>query len=46
MRLLNNQKGVIQRKLGLKLDVNQLVVNLKKVNIQYRKCEKTPKYII
>ena len=47
-RLVNNRKGVSQRKLGLKFGVNQLTLGrqLKNKNIQYRKREKTSKYTI
>ncbi|XP_065657991.1 probable ATP-dependent RNA helicase ddx52 [Hydra vulgaris] len=45
-RLVNNRKGVSQRKIGIKFGVNQAAIGrqLKKMNIKYRKCEKTPKY--
>ena len=47
-RLVNNRKGVSQRKIGIKFGVNQSTIGrqLKKMNIKYRKCEKTPKYTI
>ncbi|XP_065653066.1 uncharacterized protein LOC136080378 [Hydra vulgaris] len=47
-KLVNNQKGVSQRKIGIKLGVNQSTIGrqLKKMNIKYRKREKTPKYTI
>ncbi|XP_065668056.1 uncharacterized protein LOC136088292 [Hydra vulgaris] len=47
-RLVNNRKGVSQRKIGIKFDVNQSTIGrqLKKMNIKYRKREKTPKYTI
>ena len=47
-KFINNRKGVSQRKLGLKFDVKQSTIGrkFKKMNIQYRKCEKTPKYTI
>ncbi|XP_065658544.1 uncharacterized protein LOC136083064 [Hydra vulgaris] len=47
-RLVNNRKGVSQRKLGIKFGVNQSTIGrqLKKMNINYRKREKTPKYTI
>ncbi|XP_065659003.1 uncharacterized protein LOC136083528 [Hydra vulgaris] len=47
-RLVNNGKGVSQRKIGIKFGVNQSTTGcqLKKTNIKYRKREKTPKYTI
>ncbi|XP_065665711.1 uncharacterized protein LOC136087134 [Hydra vulgaris] len=47
-RLVNNRKGVSHRKIGIKFGVNQSTIarQLKKMNIKYRKCEKTPKYTI
>ncbi|XP_065654743.1 uncharacterized protein LOC136081360 [Hydra vulgaris] len=47
-RLVNNRKGVSQRKIGIKFGVNQSTIGrqLKKMNIKYRKREKTPKYAI
>ncbi|XP_065662569.1 uncharacterized protein LOC136085209 [Hydra vulgaris] len=47
-RLVNNRKGVSQRKIGIKFGVNQSTIGrqLKKMNIKYRKWEKTPKYAI
>ncbi|XP_065662792.1 uncharacterized protein LOC136085417 [Hydra vulgaris] len=47
-RLVNNRKGVSQRKIGIKFGVNQSTIGrqLKKMNIKYRKREKTPKYTI
>ncbi|XP_065654663.1 uncharacterized protein LOC136081287 [Hydra vulgaris] len=47
-RLVNNRKGVSQRKIGIKFGVNQLIIGrqLKKMNIKYRKGEKTLKYTI
>ncbi len=45
-RLVNNRVGVSQRKLARKFSVNQTTISrqLKKMSIQHRKCEKTPKY--
>ena len=47
-RLVNNRKGVSQRKMCIKFGVNQSTIGrqLKKINIKYRKREKTPKYTI
>ena len=47
-RFVNNRKGVSQRKIGIKFGVNQSTIGrqLKKMNIKYRKREKTPKYTI
>ena len=47
-RLVNNRKGVSQRKIGIKFGVNQSTIGrqLKEMNIKYRKREKTPKYTI
>ena len=47
-RLVNNRKGISQRKLGLKFGLNQLTIGcqFKKLNIQYRKREKTAKSTI
>ena len=44
--LVNNQKGVSQRKLCLKFGINQSTIDhqFKKTNIKYRKCEKASKY--
>ena len=45
-RLTNNRKGVSQRKFARKFNVNQATIcrQLSKMNIKYRKREKTPKY--
>ena len=45
-RLTNNRKGVSQRKLARKFNVNQSTIcrQLAKMKIQYRKRKKTPKY--
>lgn len=45
-RLTNNRKGVSQRKLAKKFNVNQSTISrqLAKMKITYRKREKTPKY--
>ena len=45
-RLTNNRKGVSQRKLARKFNVDQKTIctQLAKMNIKYRKREKTPKY--
>ncbi|XP_065652787.1 uncharacterized protein LOC136080106 [Hydra vulgaris] len=47
-RLVNNRKGVNQRKIGIKFGVNQSTIGrqLKKMKIKYRKREKTLKYTI
>ena len=44
--MTNNRKGVSQRKLARKFNVNQATIcrQLAKMNIKYRKREKTPKY--
>ncbi|XP_065650412.1 uncharacterized protein LOC136078563 [Hydra vulgaris] len=46
--LVNNRKGVSQKKRGIKFGVNQSTIGrqLKKMNIKYKKREKTPKYAI